>query len=429
MTAAATAPAGESRRGRDADCSTSYVHEAFDRLDVESEMRVLIEAPHRVVRFELPLRRDDGSLRVFRASRVQHNRSRGPFKGGVRFHPDVDLPHVEDLARLMSWKTAVANVPFGGAKGAIDCDPSELSVYERERITKGFADRLGPLMGPSKDIPAPDMGTGPREMAWMLEAFSDSHGHRPAVVTGKPLALQGSPGRVAATGAGVALLTEWAWTEGEGSADSLEGMTVAVQGFGNVGSHAARELARRGATVVAVSDVEGGVKNDDGLDVEAIARRLDGDAETVLEAAGANGREIENEELLVLDVDALIPAAIGGVIHEGNAGEVNARMIVEAANSPLSADAARKLEDDGVRVIPDVLANAGGVVVSYFEWVQNHQRWTWSEDVVRDRLEETMRGAWETVRDRMARDSGSARQAAYAVAVERIREATRLRGT
>lgn len=403
-----------------------FLDEALDHLGFGEEVDYLLRFPSREVRFELPLRRSDGSLAVLSGYRVQHDSSRGPYKGGLRYHPDLDLDHSRELARVMTWKTALVDVPFGGAKGGIACDPSRYDDAELEVLTKRLVRRLMPILGPDLDIPAPDMGTGPREMAWIFEAYSQHHGDEPAMVTGKPVELGGSPGREAATGRGVAqIAAEAAAVEGI----DVDGMAVAIQGFGNVGGHAAEFLRDRGAAIVAVSNSNGGLFRGDGLDVDALAaarRKAGGDFD--LASAGIAGESIGNAELLALDVDVLVPAAIGGVLDEEAAGEVDARLVVEGANMPTTPDGAAVLAERDIPVVPDILANAGGVTVSYLEWVQNRQRYRWSEERVNDELAGVLGRAWSEVRQRAEEEEVSYRLAAYAIAVERVEEATALRG-
>ena len=406
-------------------CTDAFADDALDRLDVDDEMRVLLKTPYRVVELELPLVRDDGGLSVYRGYRVQHDHSRGPFKGGLRYHPSVDLDHFLGLAQLMTWKTAVVEVPFGGAKGGIDVDPEEASARELERLTKSFTTRLDSLIGPEYDIPAPDMGTGPREMAWIYEAFAKRSGARPGVVTGKPVELGGSLGRTEATGRGVAHLTSWVAEELE---MVLEGAAVAVQGFGNVGAHAALFLAEAGATVVAVSNRHGGVYDPEGLDVEELFQaRLDSDTEIRLHEAGSGDR-LAPGELLELELDVLIPAALENAITEDNVDGVAARLLVEGANAPVACDCVGALKERGVTVVPDILANAGGVTVSYLEWVQNRMGYQWPEARVNDELKAKLRTAWERVRDRARVQGATYREAAYDLGVSRVVRAIALRG-
>lgn len=403
-----------------------FLEAAFEHLEIREEMRNLLRAPYREMRFELPLTRDDGSVSLFYGYRVQHEHSRGPFKGGLRFHPDVDIDHFVALAQLMTLKTAVLDLPFGGAKGGVNCDPHQLSVHELETLTKRYVERVAMIIGPDRDILAPDMGTGPREMAWIVDAYALRAGFEPGVATGKPLELGGSPGRLAATGRGVAMVASWAAQE---HGIELDGATVAIQGFGNVGAHAARFLAERGARVVAVVDATGGRFSETGLDIPALWQRLKehGSSATFPEIAG-EGDEISGDELLSLEVDLLVPAALGGAIHANNASQVQARMIVEAANMPVTCQADRQLTDRGVVIVPDILANAGGVTVSYLEWVQNRQRYQWPESRVNKELEKRLQQAWQAVRDRARQHSGSYRLAAYQIALERTIAAIRLRG-
>lgn len=404
-----------------------FLHAALDRIHVSDEMRHLMASPYREIKFGLPLRTHDGGMRMFQGYRVQHNHSRGPFKGGLRYHPDVNLSHFRDLASLMTWKCALVDVPFGGGKGGIDCDPHELTEHECETLTKRFVERLGDILGPDRDIPAPDMGTGAREMAWMMEAYSQDYGHEPAIVTGKPIQLGGSPGREAATGRGVALLTCWAAQRHD---IDIRQARVAVQGFGNVGRHTVRVLTQEcGANIVAVSGKQGGLYREKGLDVDRLLEGAgrDGDRTPVPEI-DCDGDSLSNEELLKLDVDILIPAAIEEVITQDNVDQVSVKLIIEAANMPITTDAAQALSERGVPVIPDILANAGGVTVSYLEWVQNRQRYRWKEEKVNDELESTLRSAWDEVCRRTEEDEVDYRMAAYLIATERVKEAIQLRG-
>ncbi|NIQ96919.1 MAG: Glu/Leu/Phe/Val dehydrogenase [Desulfuromonadales bacterium] len=404
-----------------------FLEAAFDLLDIDEEMRQLLETPYREVLFELPLKRADGTICVFYGYRAQHDQSRGPFKGGLRFHPDVDMEHFVALASIMTWKTAVVDLPFGGAKGGINCDPSKLSRPELETLVKRYVERMDSLIGPDKDIPAPDMGSGAREMAWIVDAFAHRRGFNPGVVTGKPLELGGSLGRLEATGRGVAQITALA-TEAEGI--DLDGATVAVQGFGNVGSHAALFLQQRGARIVAISDADGAIYHPSGLDAEAAARELhDHDQpSSALADLDLEGEQISNTELLQLDVDILIPSAIGGVIHKDNADDISARLIVEAANMPITCGAAPILEERGITVIPDILANAGGVIVSYLEWIQNRQRYRWAEERVTAELEKRLARAWHEVCAKAGEHGVRYRLAAYLIAVERVKRAVEMRG-
>jgi len=404
----------------------TFLGDALDHLQLGEELRTLLLTSFREVQVELPLRGADDRLHVFHGYRVQHDHSRGPFKGGLRFHPAMDLDHARSLARLMTWKTALVDVPFGGGKGGIDCDPSTLSDAERETLIKRFTSKMAAIIGPDMDIPAPDMGTGPREMAWIYEAYSKTAGDEPAVVTGKPVELGGTPGRIRATGRGVALITAKALASRQ---QELDGVTVAIQGFGNVGSWTSRFLEPRGASVVAVSNANGGVLDRDGLDVAELAATV-AKAEPHCELADLtpSGEKISNDELLALDVDVLIPAAVGGVIDAHNVADVRASIIVEAANEPVTYEAAATLQERDVLLVPDILANAGGVTVSYLEWVQNRGRYRWKEQREHDEGDEIMARAWHSVAERAAEEDLPLRLAAYTLAVERVRRAIELRG-
>lgn len=395
---------------------------AADAIGLDDETRLLLATPHREIAAQVPVRMDDGRLRVFTAYRVQHNGARGPYKGGLRYHPGVDLDGVRALAAAMTWKTALVDLPFGGAKGGIDLDPKDLSPAERQRATRTLMGRLDKVLGPMRDIMAPDMGSGPAEMAWLMDEFGRMHGHTPAIVTGKPVELGGTCGRIEATGEGVAIVTrEIARDVGM----PLDGARVAVQGFGNVGSHAAAAFHRLGCTVVAVGDVGGAAHNPRGLDIDELVRRARAGI------AGHDGMDLERitpAELLAVDCDILVPAAIGGVLHAGNADAVRARLVVEGANSPLTPGADAILADRGVVVVPDVLANAGGVIVSYLEWVQNLQNVRWERRQVDEELARRLLVATGEVRARTTVEGCTLRQAAYRVAVSRVASAERLRG-
>ncbi len=337
--------------------SVGFSTSAMDHIGVDAEMRQLMTSPFREIKFELPLRRRDGGLSVYHGYRVQHDHSRGPFKGGLRYHPDVTIDHFHALASAMTWKCALVDIPFGGAKGGINCDPNELDAHDVEVLTKLYVERMGTLIGPDRDIPAPDMGTSEREMAWIMEAYAADHGHEFGVVTGKPMSLGGSAGRTEATGLGVAMVTEWAAAAHDSPVDQS---SIAVQGCGNVGRHVLQELADRGGKVVAVSDRYGGIYSDNGIDVDQLIQQQDArNKSTPLSELGLAGEEITNEELLKLEVDILVPAAIDGVINEENADAVRAPIIVEGANLPITSDADSILQDKGTIVIPDIQANTG----------------------------------------------------------------------
>ena len=399
---------------------TYFFEHAAERLKLDDEMREVLRGSYREVQVQVPLRTDAGNLLVFNGYRVQHNGARGPYKGGVRFHPEADLDEVRALAALMTWKTAVTDLPFGGAKGGVQCEPYMMSESELQRLTRRYTQMIGYVLGVNRDIPAPDMNTNAQTMAWMMDAYGQRYGYQPACVTGKPVELGGSLGREAATGRGVVMvMEEYAKDRGY----PLEGATVAIQGFGNVGSWAARIAAEAGATVVAVSDVRGGIHRDSGLDIEKVWAHRD-ETGSVVGFPGVD--DISNEDLLELDVAWLVPAALGEVIHGRNASKIRARVVVEAANHPITPLADATLDDAGVVVIPDILANAGGVTVSYFEWTQNIQQFRWEEEQVNDQLRKVMSKAYAAVSD--AATGCSLRDAAFGIGVERVSRAVRLRG-
>ena len=406
------------------DTARRQLDEAARHLDLDSGLHDLLRTPRRSVTVSVPLRRDDGHLLVLPGYRVQHNLARGPAKGGIRYHPACDLDEMKALAMWMTWKCALMRIPYGGAKGGIAVDPSLLSAGERERMTRRYAAELVPLIGPEKDIPAPDVGTDEQTMAWIMDTYSAHSGYTATgVVTGKPLAVGGSVGRAGATSRGVQIATFAALAE---AGIPLAGASVAVQGFGKVGALAARHLHDAGCRVVAVSDVKGGAYTPRGLDPTSVARYLERGADTVVGYPGTD--TITNEELLALEVDVLIPAALEEVITSANAAAVRARIIVEGANGPVDADADPILAENGVTVVPDILANGGGVAVSYFEWVQDMQAYFWTEDEVDERLRVLMTRAYGEVSALAARRSVSLRAAAHIIGVGRVAEAHLTRG-
>jgi len=401
---------------------TYFFEQAADHVGLDDEMREVLRGSYREMQVQVPVRMDDGQLFVFNGYRVQHNGARGPYKGGVRFHPEADIDEVRALAALMTWKTAVTDLPFGGAKGGVQCEPYMMSEAELQRLTRRYTQMIGYVLGVNRDIPAPDMNTNAQTMAWMMDAFGQRYGYQPACVTGKPVELGGSLGREAATGRGVVYVME------EYASDRdfpLAGATVAIQGFGNVGSWAARIAAESGAKVVAVSDVRGGIMRKAGLDIEAVWAHRDATG-SVVDFSGAD--PMSNEELLELDVDWLVPAALGEVIHGRNASKVKARVVVEAANHPITPVADATLSDAGVVVIPDILANAGGVTVSYFEWTQNIQQFRWDEEQVNSQLRKIMAKAYRDVATVAREEKIGLREAAFAIGVRRVARAARLRG-
>lgn len=370
-----------------------------------------------------PVKMDDGHVKIFTGYRVEHNTTRGPAKGGIRYHPDVNLDDTKAFAVLMTLKAAVVNIPFGGAKGAVTCDPITMSQDELERLTRRYASEISFVIGPEKDIPAPDVGTNPQIMAWIMDTYSMNKGYSVlGVVTGKPIEVGGSRGRLEATGRGCMTCARLA---GKHLGINLEGATVAVQGFGNVGSAVARVLAREGCKVIGISDVYGGIYNAKGLDVES-AFRYSRETGSVVDFK--DSESITNAELLGLECDILIPAALEGAIHAANAASVKARMIVEGANGPTTPEADKTLGDNGKFVVPDILANAGGVVVSYFEWVQGLQSFFWSEDEVNHQLETVMSNAFREVLEVSQREKVNMRDAAYMLAIKRIADAMAARG-
>jgi glutamate dehydrogenase (NAD(P)+) len=397
---------------------------AADLVGMEEYMRRILRTPFREVTVEVPVRMEDGRVEVFTGYRIQHNGARGPCKGGIRFHPEADHDEVLGLATIMTWKTALMDIPFGGAKGGVAVDPKGLTRLELERLTRRFTQRIAIVLGPYRDIPAPDVNTNAQVMAWLLDEYSNRHGYTPAVVTGKPVALGGSLGREEATGRGVMyVMQEYARDFGI----PLKGGRVAIQGFGNVGAHLARLLdAETGARIVAVTDVTGGVVNEKGLDVAGLLRHS-AQRRPLIEWPG--GRSITNDELWTVPCEWLVPAALGGVItREGNARTVDCRVVVEAANEPTTPTADLILGERGIAVLPDFLANAGGVTVSYFEWSQNLQQHRWSHERVNSELKDTITRAYAQVRDLAKEKKATFRTAAYAIAIQRVAEAERLRG-
>jgi glutamate dehydrogenase (NAD(P)+) len=397
---------------------------AVAQLGLDEGTHQLLATPRRSMEVAVPLRRDDGTLTVLQGYRVQHNVSRGPAKGGIRFHPATDMDEVRALAMWMTWKCALIGIPYGGAKGGVACDPRQLSRNELERVTRRYASEISPIIGPERDIPAPDVGTDEQTMAWMMDTYSAHIGYTvTGVVTGKPVSVGGSEGRGGATSRGVMYATFSALKE---AGVDHRTTSVAVQGFGKVGGLAAQYLHDAGCKVVAVSDVKGGVYNPKGLNPAALLRHLRTGAESVVGFPGTD--TITNEELLELDVTTLVPAALEGVIHEENASRVKARFVVEGANGPTTPDGDAVLEDKGCVVVPDILANSGGVAVSYFEWVQDLQAYFWTEDEVNDRLKVLMEKAYADVSGLAAERGVSLRTAAQMIGVGRVAEAHKTRG-
>ena len=410
------------QRGTSLDEVNIFFDRAADRLVLDDGMRALLKVPWRELSVSLPVRMDNGEMLIFQGYRVQHNGARGPYKGGVRYHLEADMEEVRALASLMTWKTALANIPFGGAKGGVQCDPNSMSVTELNRVTRRYVQNIDHVLGPNRDILAPDLGTNAQTMAWMMDTYGQIHGHTPACVTGKPVELGGSAGRDSATGRGAVFIT----TEAVGDmAMVMKDARVVVQGFGNVGSWFARIASEQGCVIIGVSDVNGGVFNNNGLDVQALSKHV---AESGFVAGFPSSEDLTNEEVLELECDILVPAAIDRVIDAGNAGKVNARLVVEAANHPLTPEADEILANRGILVLPDILVNAGGVVVSYFEWTQNLYQHRWSEERVNTELGQIMSAAYGSVREQANRLQISMREAALMVGIKRVARVVEMRG-
>jgi glutamate dehydrogenase (NAD(P)+) len=404
------------------DIVRHYFDGACDRLQLREDLRTVFWSPYREVSVQIPIKRADGKIHVYSGYRIQHNGARGPYKGGVRFHPEIDIDEVRALASLMSWKTAIVGVPFGGAKGGVNCPANELEPSEVQHIARSFMDKIEKVLGPTRDIPAPDVNTDAQVMAWFMDEYGKLHGHTPAICTGKPIELEGSHGREAATGRGcVYMFREAAPHLGLSPAD----VTFAVQGYGNVGSWAARLMHQLGCRMVAVSDASGAIRNDAGIDPDELNSFVS-EGGKVPEFAGAE--PIDAADLVAVDCDVFIPAALGGMIHEGNADRLSCRMLIEGANSPTTPAADAILSEKGVYIVPDVMANAGGVVVSYFEWVQNLQHFRWEEREVNDKLATIMRRAYREVSARAKEEGIPLREAAYEIGIERVVQAARIRG-
>jgi len=398
-----------------------YFHRAADVLKLEDRIREIIISPRRTVKVEIVTESEAGKLMHHYGYRVQHNAARGPMKGGLRFHPSMDEDHAGALANLMTWKTAVVDIPFGGAKGGINCDPSKLTKHELNDITRSFVGEIKDIIGPQLDIPAPDVNTNAEIMGWIMDEYSKYEGFSPAVVTGKPVHLFGSEGREEATGRGVMYVLH---QHLESIGQELQGTTVALQGFGNVGSWAARLMAEQGAKIVAVADHGGAVAHETGLDVLALAEWV---ASNGTVAGFAGGDTVDGADVLTWDVDVLVPAALENAITIENAPDIQAKVVVEGANGPTTPEADTILRERGITVIPDILANAGGVTVSYFEWAQNIQRFSWTRERVNEELAKKMREAYQAVTAVAAGRDIDLRTAAFVLAIERVGKATMAR--
>lgn len=394
-----------------------YFNKAADVLNLSNRLREILWAPIRTIKVDLVIDDDDGKLQHYQGYRVQHNKARGPMKGGLRYHPAMDEDHAAALANLMTWKTAIVDVPFGGAKGGINCDPLTMSEGELNKVTRRFVEQTKEIIGPTIDIPAPDVNTNAKVMGWIMDEYSKYAGFSPGVVTGKPLELFGSEGRDEATGRGIMVVLDEAL---KSRGKSWQDIRVAVQGFGNVGSNAARLIAEQGAKITAVADHLGGVSNENGLDVDALSLWA---AEHRTVKGFSGGTAFDNMEIITWDVDVLIPAALENAITEDNVNDIKADIIVEGANGPTTPAAHEVLVKRGVLVVPDILANAGGVTVSYFEWAQNIQQFRWQKDRVDEELTHKMREAYAAVRDVAEQEDIDMRIAAFVLGIKRVGKA------
>jgi len=403
------------------DGTIASVDASIRSLNLEDDMRAVLIEPWREIQVALPVLMDDGNVRVFRGYRSQHNAARGPYKGGIRYHPNADLNHVRALGMLMTWKTALADVPFGGAKGGVSVDPRELSTHELNRLTRRYTMSMHHVLGVNRDIPAPDLGTSAQTMAWIMDAYGSIHGHTPGIVTGKPIELGGSLGRAEAPGRGAAIVGTRAIVD---NGSTPEQSTVVVQGYGAVGSSAAKTISEDGAKVIAVSDVDGAIINSRGLDIDALDRIV---IEGGVVSDFADADQLNNDDLLELKCDVLIPAAIEDVITTQNASKVQADIIVEGANRPVTSGADEILVDSNKQVVPDILANAGGVIASYFEWAQNIQVFNWELERVNRELDQLINRAYNVTRARAEQTGSTMREAAFDVAVSRVAETIKIR--
>lgn len=399
------------------------IEEAGQLINCDRNIIARLKRPKRCIVVSVPVRMDDQSIKVFTGYRVQYNSTLGPYKGGIRYHQDVNLGEVAGLAALMMIKNAGLGLPYGGGKGGVNVDPTKISRTEKQNLTRRYTSEIGPFIGPTKDIPAPDVGTDAQTMAWMMDTYSQEQGYaQPGVVTGKPIEIGGSLGRMGATGLGVVFVAEKAF---EKKGKSLKGATIAIQGFGNVGSHAALYAHERGAKIVAVSDVSGGIFNGDGFNIPELIEFV----KTNKVVTGyPKGQKISNEELLYLDVDTLWPCALEGVIHVGNAEKIKAKIIVEGANGPITSEASKILHKRGVFMVPDVIANGGGVIVSYFEWVQDIMSFFWDEDEINGRLKTIITKAFDNAYALSQEKNVEMRMAAVGAAIARLQKAMLLRG-
>lgn len=399
-----------------------YFDRAADQLEIDASTRRRLKMPKRELTVSIPVEMDDGRLETFVGYRVQHNNARGPYKGGLRYDMEVDIDEVRALASLMTWKTAVVNIPYGGAKGGVCVNPRTLSLREKERITRKFIDQIHDIMGPDTDIPAPDMGTDSTTMAWIRNQWEKYHGFGPACITGKPVEEYGAKGREEATGRGVGILS---YKLMQKFGNKPKDIGVVIQGFGNVGSHAAKYMYESEFKILGISDLSGAYYNPQGIDIPAALHHM---IENKTLAGFNKADKISNEELLTADCDLLIPAALGGVITMDNVNDIKAKFIVEGANGPVDADADEVLFDRDILVLPDILANAGGVTVSYFEWVQNRQYYSWDLNRVRQQLDAVLNAAFDDVWQMGSQRQCSLRVAAFMIAIQRVKQSTQLSG-
>jgi len=397
-------------------------NKAAELLEIPMEYRSILRNCYRELKVQITLRRDNGKLEEYTGFRVQHNGARGPYKGGIRYHPSVDMDEVRALASLMTWKTSIVNIPFGGSKGGVNCDPRTMSEGELQSLTRNFTRKIDMALGIYRDIPAPDVNTNAKVMGWLMDEYGRKHGYTPAIVTGKPLALGGSKGRESATGLGLFYIGQRACRE---FGIPFSGARVVIQGFGNVGSWTAKYFHDGGAKVIAVSDVDGAVRNDQGLDIPTLLNHVR-EKRTVVGFGG--GEAMAGAKIFEVPCDILIPAAMNGVLTEENVGPVQARLIIEGANNPINPHADHLLWEKKIPVVPDILANAGGVTVSYFEWTQNLQQYYWEEAEVQKKLEAIMDRAYAEVSEMARKRAVSLRRSAFMVAIQRVYEAVRLRG-
>ena len=398
-----------------------YFDNAAEAMDLPDSERTILKRPRRELSVELPIKLDNGDWRLYHGYRVQHDNSRGPCKGGLRYHPSVNEDEVRALASLMTWKTALVDIPFGGAKGGIACEPQRMSKDEVQRLTRAFVSAIDELIGPKQDIPAPDINTSAQTMAWIMDEYSSRHGYSPAVVTGKPLHLMGIEGRVDATGRGVSLLVKEACNTYN---IPIKGARVVIQGFGNVGGNAGMLLHEAGAKIIAVGDAKGTVHDPNGLDVPALMRHC---AKNFTVAGFPGVATLEEDQLFTLPCEILIPAALGGVIDAKVAEQVQTSLVVEAANAPVTAGADRILHERGIPTLPDILMNSGGVIVSYFEWTQNLTAFRWKAEQVHRELQTTLEAAYKDVKATADKHKTDLRTAAFIIAIDRVATAKRMR--